>query len=100
MQTTYSIYIDAAKRALDRAYEGECHRHFAVIESDDTSAEGVYQIGDTVYFVTLAGCSCRGSQIGHHLCKHQICLADLTGKLDLLIPGCYAGERAALAVAA
>lgn len=102
--STYSIYIDAAKRALERAYEGECHKHFAVIESDDTSAEGVYIKGETLYFVTLVGCSCKGSDNGRtrNLCRHQLCLADLTGKLDAFIPNAYSvGERAAaLAVAA
>jgi len=89
--TTQQYYINAAERALARAYEGECHRHFAVIESDEHGAEGVYRKGDTLYFVTLAACSCRGSDNGRtgNLCRHSLALADLTGKLDAFLPGIY-----------
>lgn len=94
MGATQELCIDAAKRALERAYAEGVHQRFAVIESDDDGAEGVYRApGGDIYFVQLSGCTCKGSAISRCICKHQACLADLTGKLDLLIPGVY--DRAA-----
>lgn len=88
MGTTPSIHIDAATRALQRAYEGDCHRHLSAIEADEHGAAAIYHKADSFYVVTLAGCSCKGSLFGH-LCRHQLALADRVGLLDRFIPGVY-----------
>jgi hypothetical protein len=86
---TQRLCIEDAKRALARAYEGECHRHFTFIDADEEGADGFYvsPVGNE-YVVSLAGCSCKGSRSGY-LCRHQVALADLTGLLDKFIPGIY-----------
>jgi hypothetical protein len=88
MKSTYAICLDAAKRALVRAYEEGTHRNFSLIESNDFGAEGVYRVGESIYLVTLAGCNCKGGQ-AKMICKHCVALADLTGKLETYIPGVY-----------
>jgi hypothetical protein len=64
MKSTYAICLDAAKRALVRAYEEGTHRNFSLIESNDFGQAKM-------------------------ICKHCVALADLTGKLETYIPGVY-----------
>ncbi len=87
--TTERIFINAAERALERAYANNAHDSLSAIESDDSGAIALYHKDDSIYVVTLAECSCKGSQIGRHLCFHQLALADRVGMLDRFIPGAY-----------
>jgi hypothetical protein len=92
MGKTETFYINAAKRALARAYEGECHKRFRFIESENGVAEGLYvNEAGAWYFVSLVACTCLGSRSGRsgNLCRHQLALADLSGNLDRFIPDCY-----------
>lgn len=86
---TQSHFINAAERALARAYSEGVHSRFKSMESDGKGAIAAYlaPAGDT-YVVQLTGCNCPGGQ--HHIiCKHLIALADMTGNLDQFIPGVY-----------
>jgi len=89
MGLTQRIYVYAAERALERAYANDAHRHLSAIEATENGAVAIYHKGDSYYAVTLAECSCKGSQYGRHLCFHQIALADRVGALDRFIPMAY-----------
>lgn len=92
--TTQAIMIDAAKRALVRAYAEGVHRRFEMIDGTDECAEGLYRTDlGGLYWVTLAGCSCPAGR-AKMICKHTVSLADLTGLLELLIPGVYSSPLA------
>jgi len=87
--TTQQIYINAAERALARAYADGTHTRFQFIESDGRTLEALY-ISETgaFYFVTAAGCSCAGGR-AKMLCKHFVSAFDIAGMLDQLIPQIY-----------
>lgn len=84
--------IEAAKRALRRAYAEGCHQRFQYVDDRSGCVYGKYvNPHGEVYHVCDAGCDCPGGKKGL-ICKHRASLLDLTGRLDRLIPGVYESD--------
>jgi len=85
--------IEAAKRALVRAYAEGCHGRFVDVWEQAGVAYGQYvsPTGET-YHVCDGGCTCKAGARGL-LCKHRVALADLVGTLDRYIPGVYNSDN-------
>ncbi len=92
--TTERIYINAAERALARAYADGTHTRFQFIESDGRNLEALY-VSETgaFYFVTAAGCSCAAGK-NKMICKHVAAALDIAGMLDAYIPQIYSRHEA------
>jgi len=84
--------IEAAKRALRRAYAEGCHQRFRIVDDRSGCVYGQYvNPQGEVYHVCDGGCDCPGGRKGL-ICKHLVSLLDLTGRLDQLIPGVYESD--------